>query len=73
MLFDWRHLRDRKMNYLSHMAFALQVILRMLVTILVLTMHAIIPWVRTPKYFHILSLSNYLYDCDFKTRTGRWP
>lgn len=73
MLFEWRHLRDRKMNYAGHLFFALQMILRILIIIPVLTMHAIIPWVRVPKYFHILTLSNYLYDCDFKTRTGRWP
>jgi len=72
MLFDWRHLRDRKMNYLLHLVLVLQIVLRLLVTIPVLAVHALIPWIRTPKYFQILPLSNYLYDSDFKTRTGRF-
>jgi hypothetical protein len=73
MLFDWHHLKNRKTDYLGHLIFALQIVVRLLITAPVLLAHAVIPWIRIPKYFHILSLSDYLYDCDYKTRTGRFP
>ncbi len=73
MLIDWRHLKDRKVGYLGHLFFALQIALRLIITVPILIAHALVPWMRTPKYFHIITLSNYLYDCDYKTRTGRFP
>ena len=72
MLFDWYHLKDRKTDYLRHSVFALQIAVRLLITGIVLLAHALIPWIRVPKYFRIITLSNYLYDCDYKTRTGRY-
>ena len=69
MLFDWSHLKNRKTNYLKHLWSALAMGARVLLSGLILIGHAIIPWIRVPKYFHILSLSDYLYDCDYKIRT----
>ena len=71
MLFDWYHLKGRKTNYLEHLWFAARMSLRILLTGIVLTVHSIIPWIRVPKYFHIVNLSNYLYDCDYKIRIGK--
>jgi hypothetical protein len=73
MLFDWHHLKNRKTHYLGHLIFALQIVIRLILVSIVLLGHSIVPWIRIPKYFRIISLSNYLYDCDYKMRTGRFP
>jgi hypothetical protein len=69
MLLDLSHLKLRKTHYLKHLWSALTMATRVLLSGLVLVGHAIIPWIRVPKYFHILSLSDYLYDCDDKIHT----
>ena len=68
MIFDWRHLKDRQTNYFTHLFFAMAMALRILVSGVALVIHAVVPFIRQPRYVHIGELSNYLFDMDYHMR-----
>jgi len=67
VIFDWPHLKDRQTGYGVHLFLALRMAIRILLTAVFLVGHALVPVIKQPKYFKIITLSNYLYDQYLKT------
>lgn len=67
-MFDWRHLKDRGTDYYRHLFFAAGMAIRILLTGIILLMHAVIPYIKLPRYFMISVLSDYLFEKDYQVR-----
>jgi len=67
VIFDWHHLKDRQTGYCAHLFLALGMAVRLITTALALVVHALIPYIKQPRYFKIYTLSDYLYDKHLKT------
>ena len=68
-MLDWHHLRDNKTTYLEHLCFAVGVAGRLIPTILLLLLHAVIPVLKIPKKLSISGTSDYLFDKDYEIRS----
>ena len=71
IMFDWTHLKTNNISYCSHMFFAVCVSFRLLITVLLLLLHAVVPVIKIPKKFNIAGASDYLFDKDFQTKERR--
>ena len=67
-MLDLHHLKDNQTTYFEHLIFALGIVLRLIPTILLLVVHAVLPIVKMPKIFSISGTSDYLYDQKYKIR-----
>jgi len=67
-MLDWHHLRDTKTSYINHFAFATIISLRLILTSLLLIIHAVVPVFKIPKALSISGTSDYLFDRDFEIR-----
>ena len=67
-MFDWHHLKDRGTNYYRHFFFATGMSLRILLSGIALLIHAMIPYIKLPRYFMISVLSDYLFEKDYQVR-----
>ena len=72
IMFDWSHLKSNNINYCAHMRFAVFVSLRLLITVLLLLLHAFVPFIKIPRKFNIAGASDYLFDKDFETKERRF-
>ncbi len=67
-MLDWHHLEDNKTTYREHLCFSAGVALRLIPTVVLLLVHAILPVVKVPKALSISGTSDYLFDKDYQIR-----
>jgi len=67
-MFDWNHLQNTGISYKSHFKFAVCVALRLVPTVVLLLVHAMLPFVKLPKALSIAGTSNYLFDRECEVR-----
>tara|TARA_R100000808_G_C2140365_1_gene148182 strand:- start:412 stop:651 length:240 start_codon:yes stop_codon:yes gene_type:complete len=61
-MLESNHLKNNGVTYLEHAFFAIPIAIRMLLSSLLLTIHAILPFIKMPESLSILGVSNYLFD-----------
>ena len=64
-MIDLHHLKDNNVSYRQHVCFALLICLRMLASVIFLSIHAFLPILRVPKPLTMTGMSDYLFDQDF--------
>jgi len=67
-MFDWNHLKNTDIGYINHFKFATSMALRLIPTVILLLVHAILPFVKVPKALSIAGASNYLFDRECEVR-----
>jgi|ETNmetMinimDraft_4_1059912.scaffolds.fasta_scaffold538205_1 hypothetical protein len=66
-----KHLEEAGQNYFQHMWFAGWVAVRLLVTAIVLLLHAILPILQMPRSLDIARTSDFLFDKDYDLRVRK--
>ena len=68
-MLDWEHLADNKISYWKHFCFSAGVACRLIPTVLLLLIHAVVPILKIPKKLSISGASDYLFDKDYEIRS----
>ena len=67
-MLDWHHLKDNKTTYIKHFYFASGMALRLMATVILLLLHAVVPILKIPKSLSVSGTSDYLFDKDYEVR-----
>jgi len=67
-MFNFNHLKEVDQNYFQHICFAITISIRLSLTVLLLPVHALLPFIKMPQKFNIEKTSNYLFDKDNEVR-----
>ena len=58
----FKHLRERKTNYLQHFVFAMKVSVKLSISSTFFFLHAIVPFVKIPYDLNLESMALYLFE-----------
>jgi|3_EtaG_2_1085321.scaffolds.fasta_scaffold20761_3 hypothetical protein len=67
-MFNFNHLKEVDQNYFQHVCFAMAISIRLSLTVLLLPVHALLPFVKMPQKFNVEGASDYLFDKDNEVR-----
>tara|TARA_R110000824_G_scaffold21466_6_gene79934 strand:- start:341 stop:589 length:249 start_codon:yes stop_codon:yes gene_type:complete len=67
-MLDTNHLKNVDQNYSQHFLFALMICGRLILTAVLLLMHAFLPFIKMPRMLDIGKTSDYLFDKDYEVR-----
>jgi hypothetical protein len=62
------HLKEVGQNYFQHLLFAVWICIRLGITMTLLLIHALLPFIQMPKALDVGKTSDFLFDRDYDIR-----